>query len=1463
MIGVDHSGFVRFDSLNQIGEVIAQYPERPGLIGQRIRLSGVIAEEHLLGSDEPLVIEDVEGSSELGEVKAILLESDIRSLCIVKVSFHGIVIGSFSLDSIGKRREFTPEEVKLCKSFAELASKTIESAQLVDWMEAFQQATVAITSERESAPLLKTIVKQAELLFSAQGVGLYQRRFDANNEDSLRLAASSDEDLVGRILKKGDGMAWQLITSDKPSMTTSNYAEYEHRSTLYEGRFGSVLEVPLLRQSERIGVVYLSDVLGRTFTDFDANLLQRFADMATIALQHCSLLARMKKLSIATTDISGDFDSGTLFGRLTTIAKHATEILQAEMCGVFRINERGKLILEASFGHTGLFTPGRSFDIRDEPKSGITGAIVERFIDGHTRYLKCKALGDDSCEEVKPFNRSGQSLRDDSAVRSLDSPSQTGQCHSLLAIPLITRASETEEVTGMLKITNRKGISGIPNDSICFNNEDEWFLRIFAEAVIVALESAKLFDELKTQKEVYAQLLDTWITIASEKPLEERLERIAQNLVIILGKSFCRILLVEESCEYLTLKAAAVHPRPISNKPLQWNDESSGRLAISEWPPLDEALADGKPYDVGQDRDHAADETLNRLSTLLELHTEDSSKPLQIQRLFSIPMTVGSRPVGLLNVGELRKAADDRGGFTQTQKNLASLVAAEVTKLIDREWKAQRVKRREQLLSRLSEALVAIRAEEDSSEKLKVIAEQAKSIFGCQVGGLVNQSRPGAPIQLLTSSGDDLCLVDAEEVQASELNALLGWDPLLPIEEVSSRFSEICTSTSPLSRYCIKTSLAVRFDFAARSRCVLFVGDDGDASELNSADLSILEKLANHSSTSLTKAAARDQLTRARDGVNQVAIDLALGDQTHALQNVVEGIRSATDSDAVTLYRLNAFDSTIEIKDPPSTAGLLHPDKAATYVRPALESPVGKILRRNEMYFADDALNDAVMAGGFINRETIKSSMGTPIWLPSPVATDSPDDGTEPQPLTDGAAVGVLFVNYRIPHRFTEDDKKTIKMFVHLASVAIRNQELFERERSKASTQKALYEAAKAFTESLDLDQTLQRIADEAYRVAVACERRVNFASVALFRAAVSEIAATHPAAELEVVRNILGAEFLLDIGINQRKGVVGRAFQSTETQIANNVSEESDQDYISVHDNTKSQLVVLIWDGKLRIGSINVESSDPKAFYLEDRETFEILAALAADAIRNARQFAALEAAAQREESLTDVALFYIKSGVLVHKHRGSVQNFIEWAKILKLQSALVGVADKLANEFVRFEHSAKTLNDLLDSARFDAAELPIRHINDLLADWEKLLNMDSEYAAITRDFDLAQTHECRVRMDPDLMREVLSIFSKNSLSAMKHTSVKKLTFKTSVNAEGDCEILISDTGHGIDLPTRDRIRQRVRIKAQGSDRTGLGLLTAQLIITKFGGEVADPVSNSNGTAFRIELPVIRPQTQ
>jgi GAF domain-containing protein len=497
MTGVQHSGFVRFDHNQEIGYVAAQFPTIEELLYQKVQLHGVPAEEILLRSEEPLVINDVAASEQLDEVRELLLRFDIQSLCIVKVKMHGNVIGSFSFDSIGRKREFNARDIALCKSFAELASSKIEQTAQDDWLSAFHRATAALHVEKEAAPLLKAIIKHAEILFKAQTVGLYLRRPDANREDSLHMVASSTEELTGRTLKKGEGMAWQLIMSGEPYMCTSDYQNYEHRADTFEGKFGSVLEVPLLRQHERIGVLYLSDVRGRAFTPFDADHLQKYADSAISAIEHCNLIARMRDLSIASAEMSSSADSLTLSAKLKEIARNATIILNAEMCGVFFRDENDgeTLVLKASFGHADDSpNTGRWFEIKDEPRSGLTGALAARFIASHANGVTRKTLG--AKDERPVIDLCGRELLTDPAVRGGEKDATPGgTCHSIVAVPLIQKRKGTEEVTGILRVSNKKGIDGRPGNTVCFSEEDKLVLRVFTETAVVSVESATLAEK--------------------------------------------------------------------------------------------------------------------------------------------------------------------------------------------------------------------------------------------------------------------------------------------------------------------------------------------------------------------------------------------------------------------------------------------------------------------------------------------------------------------------------------------------------------------------------------------------------------------------------------------------------------------------------------------------------------------------------------------------------------------------------------------------------------------------------------------------------------------------------------------------------------------------------------------------------------------------------------------------------
>lgn len=1478
VLGVDHSGFVRFDSSNSSGKVVAQYPALKGLIGRDVALKGVSAEEKLLGSDEPIVIYDVSRNTELGEVKPLLLVNDIQSICIVKVLFHEVVIGSFSFDSIGKMRRFSNEDIAFCRYLAQLASKIIENTQFWNWLEAFQKAIAAITSERESGSLLQTVIKQAEELFSVQMAGIYQRSLDGDGNEVLRHAASSVDDLENTSLRKGEGMAWQLILSDRPYETTTDYDQYPHRVRSYEGKFGSVLEVPLIRLNDRIGVVYLSDGKTRTFTEFDAKLLQRFADIVVIALQHCSLLDRMKELSIANADIARDFDSEKLEERLNEIAVRATSILNAEMCGVFLV-EDSTIVLRASFGHRkNAFIPNQVFQIRDEERSGLTGAIAARLIKKHTENKETRDTlppSDDFSEGNNSlvYNACGEELVADLSVKGNDDASPTGTCYSLLAIPLIISGDDGERISGILRVSNKKGADGVPRESLCFGDEDEWVLRIYAEAVVVAIESAKLFEKLTDQQELYGQLLATWNTLASDDTLESRLDSIAKNIVHITGKSFCRILLTEESEQFLNLKAAALRARGNHEEDLHWETRNNPRIHIADWPELKAAFQTGSPYELSLGSSQIASDTLLTLSRMLNINQGNGDEEQRISSIFSIPMMVGARPIGLLSIGELRSGLDRRRsvarigtdvkltprgrdrrtissvGFTLNQKNVATAIAAQATVMIDRDWRSQTIKRREELFSRLSKALDIIRAEPNSQKKLRVIPQQARIVLASAASGLIVQSVPDGLTKLIISSDNGLTETELDP-DDQVVRELLSPHPLTGSNRAySDKFGESLQNIAAVSDYHLETSLAVQFEFAARSRCLLFVGDDHNHSELTFSDFNVLEELANHCAISLTRAAMREQLTNARDGVNQIAIDLSLGDQMQALQNVVNGIATITGCDAVTLYTIRAADG--EIKAPPATYGLTDIEKPAIYVKPVFESPVGRILERNELYCADDACDDEVMKGGFITRERITSCAGTPVWLPDEAKADILKIDSDGRPNQTRKAVGVLFANYRTPHAFTEDDKRSIQVAAHLAALAIRNHSLFTEERRKATILDSLYQASKALSRTLDLNVILKQLAEQTYLVAQTLDRKVTHAAIKLFEGGRAKIHAGYPL--LHNLAVTVGEEFDLN-PTDKRIGIVGRVFKNRKSEYVGNVLE--DPDYRKVFQNTNSQIVILIGEENnpavAPLGAITIESPDLYAFDENDLTAFRSLAALANNAIRNAQQFSDRQYALDREANLKDLALYYVKCGISIHNQKTPV------LAIKRQAETLMGIAEtgNLSNITSVVKGVVKSAEELeAISSEAETSVVQLISLRDFTESWKRLLKLKADLTTIPVVIAGPSDNVAKIAIDELLMRDVLKVFVDNSLQAMQGRPKKAIHIVVNHDKQGFCSISISDTGKGIKADEWEIIAAGKRPAT--ADQARKGLRTALLIVTGFAGEIQLIKSSSSGTTFEIKIPL------
>lgn len=213
--------------------------------------------------------------------------------------------------------------------------------------------------------------------------------------------------------------------------------------------------------------------------------LALFAMQAAAAIEKANLKARdekklelFAKLAQATTEIVGQIGKKSLYELLTLVARQACEILTAEVCSVFLSGREGFLTLEAGHGH-----------LPDSFKRGLELRICTGIKTGFTGHIAYKG---------RLVNIHGQTLHTHPAVNSQENTfTPSGLCYSVLALPLKQFTGQQEKLVGLLRADNKKDENGQSHPSMAFTQEDEWILHIFAEIIVVCLESAKLVEQKK------------------------------------------------------------------------------------------------------------------------------------------------------------------------------------------------------------------------------------------------------------------------------------------------------------------------------------------------------------------------------------------------------------------------------------------------------------------------------------------------------------------------------------------------------------------------------------------------------------------------------------------------------------------------------------------------------------------------------------------------------------------------------------------------------------------------------------------------------------------------------------------------------------------------------------------------------------------------------------------------------
>ncbi|MFH1081418.1 MAG: GAF domain-containing protein [Pseudomonadota bacterium] len=293
---------------------------------------------------------------------------------------------------------------------------------------------------------------------------LYSRVAQGNFQREIRILSNS-------------GVAGYVFTTGKGIIVHDAYKDPRFNRDIDEGTgyvTKTILCVPIRTiKGEIIGVAQALNKKKSRFTPADQRLLEAMTTQAAIALQSTQFVERMKRFRTQemeffdiVSDVTAEIDLGAL---LQKVMSEATRMLNAERATLF-LNDEKKNELFSKVG-LGL----AATEIRLPNHLGIAGAVF-------------------TSRQTVNIPHAYADLRFNPAFDK-----KTGFfTRSILCVPVINKNGK---IIGVTQVLNKR--------SGPFTAEDESRLKAFTAQVSIALENAKLFDDVQNMKNYSESMLES------------------------------------------------------------------------------------------------------------------------------------------------------------------------------------------------------------------------------------------------------------------------------------------------------------------------------------------------------------------------------------------------------------------------------------------------------------------------------------------------------------------------------------------------------------------------------------------------------------------------------------------------------------------------------------------------------------------------------------------------------------------------------------------------------------------------------------------------------------------------------------------------------------------------------------------------------------------------------------------
>jgi PAS domain S-box-containing protein len=483
-------------------------------------------------------------ADEFPEARELGAKLGFRSALAAPLLRDDVSIGAISLRR-GEAGEFGPRQVELLKTFAAQAVIAIENVRLfTELRESLEQQTataevlqVINSSPEDLTPVFDAMLAKATRLSEAafgilwtydgerfQAVA-FHRVPPAYVEFLKEPQLASPVAPLGRVAR---GEAFAHV----PDLAADEYQEragFLVRQGLSLGGFRTVLAVPMRKDALLLGAITIYRREVQPFSDKQIALLQSFAAQAVIAMENARLMTEQREAleqQTATAEVlqvinSSPGNLGPVFGAILEKAMH---ICGASFGGLWTF-EADRYVIAALHGVPKAYAEFlRATTVIPGP-----GSAPYRFLHGERSVIQNIDL---AAEEAY---RAGDPQR-----RALV---EVGGARSALQVPLC----KEDTVIGVVTIYRQ--------EVRAFNERQIALLQNFAAQAVVAMENARLFEELRDRQAELRVTFDNMGDGVAMFDAEPRLAAWNRNFERIIGVPEARLAERPSYAEYLRLLA--------------------------------------------------------------------------------------------------------------------------------------------------------------------------------------------------------------------------------------------------------------------------------------------------------------------------------------------------------------------------------------------------------------------------------------------------------------------------------------------------------------------------------------------------------------------------------------------------------------------------------------------------------------------------------------------------------------------------------------------------------------------------------------------------------------------------------------------------------------------------------------------------------------------------------------------